>query len=312
MPAAVTVWEMDAQGARDATIAHATGLTLWTIRGILRSPLFAGRLRDGRPTRFPAPVDQRLIEQAHEYRRSRTRAGNRVRRNRIYAQSGSGPAVCGDCGRPLKGDTRTRRDGTKLSVYRHADPGACSGWPVREVPTSILDGQVAALLRGARPNRESIARIRAALAQPVVGPDRLAIARLDARLRGLAAEVAGLDERRSTEEIVAGIKHVKAERERLARETVDPGRVDPEMALEWLWSLERLWTDTSDAGRRELAVAVFARLEVVATAERGSHRIVSVEATEEAERRGIVLALPASIEVTVVGDTGFEPVTSRM
>ncbi len=37
-------------------------------------------------------------------------------------------------------------------------------------------------------------------------------------------------------------------------------------------------------------------------------RIVTVEATEDAERRGLALALPA----TVVGDTGFEPVTSRM
>ncbi len=51
---------------------------------------------------------------------------------------------------------------------------------------------------------------------------------------------------------------------------------------------------------------------VVAGARPGSGGIVSVEATEEAERRGLVLVLPASIEVTVVGDTGFEPVTSRM
>lgn len=50
------------------------------------------------------------------------------------------------------------------------------------------------------------------------------------------------------------------------------------------------------AGRRLPLIAV-----------RGSHRIVCVEATEEAERRGLVLALPASIEVTVVGDTGISP-----
>jgi len=65
--------------------------------------------------------------------------------------------------------TRTRRDGTKLSVYRHADPGACPGWPVREVPTALLDAQIAALLRGAAPNRESAARIGAALARSACG-----------------------------------------------------------------------------------------------------------------------------------------------
>jgi hypothetical protein len=59
-------------------------------------------------------------------------------------------------------------------------------------------------------------------------------------------------------------------------------------------------------------VAVFNRLAIAGTGVRGSHRIASVEATEEAERRVLVLALPASIEVIMVGDTGLEPVTSRM
>jgi hypothetical protein len=102
------------------------------------------------------------------------------------------------------------------------------------------------------------------------------------------------------------------QRERVTASPVDAGGVDPQHALEWLSSLPKLWNETSDAGRRGLAVTTFARLRVVGTAVRGSHRVVSVEATEEAERRGLVLALPASIEVTVVGDTGFEPVTSRM
>jgi hypothetical protein len=312
MPRAIAVWELAAQGAADATIAEATGLSLWTVRGILRSPLYAGRLHDGRPTRFPAPVDARLIEQAHEHRRSRTRSGNRLRRNRTYPLSGNGPAVCAACERPIKGDTRTRRDGTKLSVYRHADTGPCPGWPVREVPVAVLEAQVAALLRRAAPNRESATRIRAALERPVVGPDRLAVARLDAQLRRLSAELTALEQHRSIDEIVADIKGIKVERERMVAQPLETGAVDPERAIEWLASLTRLWTETSDAGRRELAVATFARLAVVSTGERGSHRIVSVETTEEAERRGLVLALPASLEVTVVGDTGFEPVTSRM
>ena len=61
-----------------------------------------------------------------------------------------------------------------------------------------------------------------------------------------------------------------------------------------------------------LALATFARLGIISGRGPRSHRIVSVEVTEEAERRGLALALPASIEVTMVGDTGFEPVTSRM
>ena len=47
----------------------------------------------------------------------------------------------------------------------------------------------AALFRGAAPNRESAARIRAALARPVVDLDRLAVTRPDARLRSRSAEL---------------------------------------------------------------------------------------------------------------------------
>jgi hypothetical protein len=164
-----------------------------------------------------------------------------------------------------------------------------------------------ALLAGAAPNRERAARIRAALGRPVVGPDRLAIARLDARLRQLAAEIVAPGPDRSGSEIVAEIEATRRERERLAAAPREVGVIDPEDALEWLGSLGNPWRETSDEGRRQLALGVFERIEAVSGLERGSHRIVGVELTEEAERRGIVLALPASIEVRMVGDTGASP-----
>ena len=312
MPLALRVWELAAEGLADAAIAAATGLSLWTVRDVLRCPLFEGRLRDGRATRFPAPVERTLIERAQSFRRERTRVGNRLRRNRTYALSGHGPLVCDACGLPVKGDTRGRRNGTKIAVYRHRDGLTCAGWAVRETPVEVLESQVAALLEGATPNRESAARIRAVLARPPVAPDRLGIARLDHRLRALALELAVPEPRRSTAAVVAELEATRAERERMAARPIDENTVDPEEALDWLTSLAKLWRETSDEGRRRLAVATFTRLGVVSGARPGSHRIVSVEATEEAERRGLVLALPASIEVTVVGDTGFEPVTSRM
>ncbi len=312
MPLARQVWELAAAGLADAAIAASTGLSLWTVRDVLRSPLYGGRLRDGRPTRFPAPVERALIERAQAYRRERTRVGNRLRRNRVYALAGNGPAVCDACGRPVKGDTRGRRNGAKIAVYRHRDGLDCPGWPIKETPVEVLDDQVAALLEGARPNRESAARIRAALARPIVMPDRLGIARLDHRLRALALELAAPEPRRSIADIVADLEATRAERQVLAASPIEDDGVDPEEALAWLASLGKLWRDTSEEGRRRLAVATFARLGVVSDDRAGSHRIVSVEATEEAERRGLVLALPASLEVTLVGDTGFEPVTSRM
>ena len=54
-------------------------------------------------------------------------------------------------------------------------------------------------------NRASAARIRAALARPVVDLDRLAVTRPDARLRNRSAELVRPEEHRSTDEIVAEI-----------------------------------------------------------------------------------------------------------
>ena len=189
MPQAVAVWELAAQGLADAAIAAQTDLSLWVVRGVLRSPLYAGRLRDGRPTSFPSPLEPSTIEAALAFRRGRTRAGNRLRQNRTYALSGGGPLVCGRCGLAAKGDTRGRRTGEKVAVYRHSDGKACPGWPVKEVPTAVLDRQVEALLTGAAPNRESAARIRAALARPIIGSDRVAITRLEAKLKKLTSEM---------------------------------------------------------------------------------------------------------------------------
>ena len=183
---------------------------------------------------------------------------------------------------------------------------------MREVPTEVLDEQVARLLDSAAPNRESTTRILAALARPVVGPDRLAIARLDARLKSLGTEIAALAPERGMADILSEIDATRRERERLAAQPKQDVLVNPEDALAWLASLGTRWRDTSDESRRRLALATFERINVISSPTRASHRIVSIEMTEEAERRGLVLALSASLEVTMVGDTGFEPVTSRM
>lgn len=305
MPTAVRTWELAAAGHSDRAIAATVGLTLWTVRGILRSPLYAGLLRDGRAARWPRQVPAAVIEQALEHRRSRTRIGER-QSYRVHPLSGGGPLVCEACGRPAKGDTKRRDSGERVRVYRHHDE-ACPGWPVRETIAANLEGQVEQLLAGARPNRESAARIRAALATPPVGPDRLAIARLDARLRSLAAELTAPQRAREPREVLEELEGVRAERAVAAASPAETKAVRAEDALEWLGSLASLWRDTDDEGRRALVVGIFGRLGVVGGSERGSHRIVSVETTVEAERRGLVVALPTRLQVTLVGGTGAPP-----
>ena len=69
----------------------------------------------------------------------------------------------------------------------------------------------------------------------------------------------------------------KRERERLIATPRAKHLVDPDEALDWLGSLAKLWRETSDEGRRQLALGLFEQIEVVSSHERGTHRIVKVE-----------------------------------
>ena len=69
-----------------------------------------------------------------------------------------------------------------------------------------------------------------------------------AQLRRLTAELVSSEQPRTTDEIVAEIKTVKVQRERLAAEPLDPEVGDPERALEWLSSLVRLWQQKRPRG----------------------------------------------------------------
>ncbi len=156
------------------------------------------------------------------------------------------------------------------------------------------------MLRKAKPNRETAARVQAALERPPVQPDRLAIARIDAELRRLALSLV----ERSDTQVLEEMADLRSEQVRIADLAVDASLPTTEEALSYLADLGKLWAETDDEGRRALATGILTRLGAI------EGRIVDVEVTAAAERHGLVLALPT--QVTVVGDTGFEPVTSRM
>lgn len=301
MPTAARAYELSAQGRLDAEVAAELQLTLWTVRGILRSPLYAGRLRDGRATRFPPPVSPTIAEQAWARRRARSTSGHQSHRHRVYPLTDRGPLECSACGRPLIGATKLRRSGDRVPVYRH--PAKCDAWQHAEGPAELFEDQVVELLHGAKPNRQSEARIRSALVVPPAGPDRLAIGRIDAQLRALGLEMVGQDRLRSTNEILEEIEQLQAQRVDVARAPREQVEVHPDDALHWLTNLASLWQATSAEGRRAMATAMFAKLGAV------DRRIVDVDVTEDAERRGLVLALPTTIRgVSVVGDTGVRPI----
>jgi len=180
-------------------------------------------------------------------------------RHRVYPLSGRGPLRCDVCDRPLKGRHRGKAAGEQR-FYRHDEP--CEAWPSAEVRTEVIEEQVAMMLDGARPNRESAAHIKAALAVPPEGPDRLALARIDARLRSLALELVAPDRQHLPAELMAEIESLQAERAEVAARPVETDTIPADAALDYLNDLGKLWRDTDEEGRRRLAVATFVNLGV--------------------------------------------------
>lgn len=286
MPIAVKAYELSARGATDREVAATTGMTLWQVRTVLNSGLYAGRLADGTETRWPAPVPFEVIEAATLERQRRSTSGHTFR-HRIYPLTDRGPLVCAACDRPLHGVTRTA---TSRRVYRH--PDRCDAWSSGEAAAVGLEDQVGQLLAGARPTRESAARIRAALRQPAVEPDRIALARIDAEMRRVALALVD----HADPGAIARLEQLRTQRAVVAVTAIAADQPDPERALAYLEDLGRLWKRTDDEGRRALVVANFERLGAIGA------RIVDVAATPAAARRGLVLALPT--RVSAVGGTG--------
>lgn len=287
MPTAIEAYRLAAEGVVDAEVAASTGMTLWQVRTVLRSPLYAGRLADGTEARFPAPVPLELVEAARAERARRSTSGRQHRTHRVYPLSDRGPLVCAACDRPLHGLTRVS---TGTRAYRH--PQRCEAWRQQEHPAERFEREVAWMLARAKPNRETLPLLRAALRSPVEAPDRIALARIDAEMRKVALSLV----ERSDRTVVERLEQLRARRVAIAATPVAIDQPEPDEAIEWLAGLGDLWRETSEQGRRALVVATFARLGAI------DDRIIEVEATPAAERRGLVLALPT--RVSVVGGTG--------
>jgi hypothetical protein len=103
--------------------------------------------------------------------------------------------------------------------------------------------------------------------------------------------------------IIAEIESLQAEHADVAARPVETDAILADLALDYLNDLGKLWRDTDHEGRRRLAVATFVNLGVRGVPRAQLHdpkrpalaRIVSVEASEYAERRGLALALPTAL-----------------
>ncbi|MBV9870484.1 MAG: recombinase family protein, partial [Frankiaceae bacterium] len=100
------IFELAAAGATDREVSLQSVLPLPTVRGILRNPIYAGRLEDGTPTRFAAPIAQELWQAATQARDRRRRQRGRRAIRRAYALT---MLRCAVCDRRLVGDNQRYR-----------------------------------------------------------------------------------------------------------------------------------------------------------------------------------------------------------
>lgn len=284
LPTVLRAFSEAATGRTDREVAAATGLPLFTVRGMLTSPLYVGRLRDGGPARWAPVVDPATWEavQAHRARRS-TNSGHPAEPRRPYALS---MLHCMACGARLTGDTGYYRNRQPCEAFVEARPrrrrgkgtGYRQGW---------YEGIVEHVLAQASVDDARIAAVVGELATP--SEDSLALARIarerDAALgRYLADRDAG--------RLEASMRRLDAE-EAMAREPVGHG-VDPAEVVEALRNLPALWRD-APAARPHLAAQLFRRIEVL------GFRKARAYTTDTALALGLAALVPVSCSIPVNG-----------
>lgn len=310
-PTAVRMYELAADGWPDRQIAAATGVPLFTVRGVLTSPLYAGRLRNGEPTRFAAVVDPATWERAQAVRHRRaTSTGRPASPRRPYALS---RLFCSNCGSRLTGDTGYYRHREPCQAFLEAKPrvrkrrGRMDGKAYRR---EWYEAVVGLLLREVSFGAKTLAAVVDGVVERPAEPDHFALARID---RDRDAAMARYRRDRDTAALEASMSRLDVD-EAAAREPKAEAGVPAAVAVEVLRGLAGAWDELVDRpgeARRQLADAIFERIEVA------GFTSARVTLTEHARAHGLDAVIPAEITFTpadflgMVGARGLSPLLSN-
>ena len=295
---AVRAYELAAAGLTDREVAGRLGLGLHTVRGILTSPLYRGRLRDGAQANWPPVVDEALWSRVADLRAARNRRSpGRPETRRTYALP---MLACAACGRRLVGDKDRYRHLDACEAFMAARPaggdirGRHSRIPGQSYGRDEYEAIVPFILERVRLGAADVAATSAVYARGTgAEPDRLRVARIEEeRERALAAyrrdrDPAALEQ--TMRELDAAEHEAHGDRERPA--------LSPDEVQRYLEHLPEWWRDADPEDRRALAVTLFERIGVL-----GVDR-VWVEPTPEARRHGLAEAFGPD-EVEMVGARG--------
>jgi DNA invertase Pin-like site-specific DNA recombinase len=293
LPVVRQAFALSAKGVPDREVARQLGLSIDVVRGVLKSPLYLGRLRDGGRANWPPVIDLSTWNSAVVVRAGRaTMTGRPASPRRPYALSGL--LRCAACGRNLIGDTDFYRHTDACEAFRLATPPRPPGWHGRSDGKGYrrrsyedLIGQV---LGRMQLDTKVIAEVVAATAGAPGGPDRVALQRIE-KERSAAAQRVLRD--RDYEALRLTMERLDRE-EAQAREPRVLQGVPAKAAVRYLRDLKRAWrmADGGD-GRRMVAQALFESIDVLGL------RTMRVRLTRDAVAHGFAAAVPDQMEVTV-------------
>ncbi len=292
LPAVCRVFELSASGLADRSVAAAAGLPVDTVRGVLTSPLYLGRLRDGGPANWGPLVPPELAERARAGRSRRaTNTGRPADPRRPYALD---MLQCAACGRRLTGDT---------GYYRHREPcpefvaarpehrgrGRTNGHAYRmELYEQVVEGLLGEVALGA----PALAAVVGRVATGPTGPDPAALDRVE---RDRERALARYRKDRDAAALDRAMRELDREEEAAKRQQSDPG-VPADVAVRYLRDLPETWRRAEGGrGRQLLAGALFERIEVLGIRE------ATVYLTPEAARHGFAAAIPGEVGISVNG-----------
>ena len=286
------MFELSAAGLPDRDVAAAVELPLFTVRGILTSPLYVGRLRDGEPARWAPLVPGPHWEAAQTTRARRaTNTSRPADPRRPYALD---MLHCAWCGKRLTGDT---------GYYRHRDPcaqfvaarpehrgrGRTLGHAYRrELYEQVVEDLLAEASVGAPAIASVVGEVSRATPPPDrVAPDRIARERERAMAHYLRNRDASALERTMT----------RLDEELAAAETRERSDDIPaEVAVRYVQDLPETWRKAEGgSGRQLLASALFDRIDVLGMQE------ATVHLSAHAVRHGLATALPPEVGILVSG-----------
>jgi hypothetical protein len=292
LPTAQRIWLLSAEGRTDQEVADRVGLPIDTIRGVLTSPLYLGRLRDGGPANWPPLVDPEVAARAMANRARRaTNAGRPAAPSRPYALS---MLRCASCGARVAGDTGYYRHDKPCPEFMAATPPRPKGWRGRRdgkgYRRTVYEDAIGGVLDRVALGAGSLTKVVGMVVAPASSTDEQALARIE---RERDAAVARYRRDRDSAALDRAMARLDAE-EREARRPREVDGVSAEVAVRYLRELSTTWRKADGGpGRRMLAEALFSRIEVLGARE------ATIRLTDAAVAHGFAAAIPDRLDVTV-------------